>query len=148
MLIPVEAEDPLPAEQFLHLAPLLVNGQAYHRLLLSPATDSLSAVALSERVAEALGTDPGNWVVRRAPLAFLLGEFPSVAEADEEGARLRDLGVPGYVLAVAYSDGREAYRVYAGAYADETDAGHLQGLLGYAGLTEASLEPRLGTTPP
>jgi hypothetical protein len=58
--------------------------------------------------------------------------------------KLHTLGLPAYVLRVEMSDGSAEYRIYVGAYLDETEALHLSGLLAEQGLADAPLVERRG----
>lgn len=131
----------------LYTAPVRVGGTGYHRLLLGPAPDSAGAAALAAETAEALGADPGGWVVRPTPLAFHLGEYGSLEEAGSEVTRWQEEGIPVYVLSVMYSDSTLGFRVYAGAYADATEATYLGEMLSAVGVGTAPLIPRVGTLP-
>lgn len=128
-------------------APVSVQGAVVHRVLAGPASDSLGAVSVAERVGEATGLDPAAWVARRTPLAFQLGEMPEMEAARRRADVLVGLGVPAYVLAVSYSDGSTRFRVYAGAYADAGEASYLSALLEERGLSSASLSDRTGRLP-
>jgi len=128
-------------------APVDMGGQVLHRVLAGTSADSTAALALGARVAEAAGIGAGDWVARRTPLAFQLGEMPDAEAASRRSEVLQGLGVPSYVLAVTYSDGSVRFRVYAGAYADEAEASYLSGLLNERGLSSATLSERTGRLP-
>ena len=73
-----------------------------------------------------------------------------MAERDAAETRAQELeavDVPAYVLAVDYSDGSVRYRVYAGAFADRTEASSLSALLQKQGLDGATLSDRIGRLP-
>jgi len=129
------------------VVPVEVNGRSYYRALAGPATDSADAAALRERIASATGRDPTDWVLRRTPQAFEMGEMPDLQAAQEQVGVLRGLDVPAYVLAVDYSDGSVAFRVYAGAYADEAEASLLLRHIADSGLSAAHLSDRKGRLP-
>jgi hypothetical protein len=128
-------------------APVDMGGQVLHRVLAGAAADSIAALALGARVAEAAGIGAGDWVARWTPRAFQLGEMPDAEAALRRSEVLQGLGVPSYVLAVTYSDGSVRFRVYAGAYADEAEASYLSGLLKERGLSSATLSERTGRLP-
>lgn len=127
--------------------PVTVDGTLVHRVLAGPAADSAGAVQLAESVAATAGLDPSGWVARWTPLAFQLGEMPERSAAQRRAGVLEELGVPAYVLAVPYADGSVRFRVYAGAYADASEASYLSGLLDERGLSSASLSDRTGRLP-
>ena len=128
-------------------APVDVSGTVFHRVLAGPAQDSAGALELASRVAATSGADPSRWVARRTPRAFQLGETPELDAAQRRSDVLDGLGIPAYILAVDYDDGTVRYRVYAGAYADESEASYLSGLLQERGLSTATLSDRIGRLP-
>ncbi|MDP2957995.1 MAG: SPOR domain-containing protein [Longimicrobiales bacterium] len=142
----LELSGKIPGVLFI-TAPVEIEGSVVHRVMAGPAEDSAAAVSLAGRVAEATGLDPTTWVARWTPLAYQLGEMPELEAARRRSDVLVGLGVPAYVLAVAYSDGSTRFRVYAGAYADETEASYLSGLLQERGLSSATLSDRTGRLP-
>ena len=127
--------------------PVDVQGTVMHRVLAGPATDSAAAVALADRVGQSAGLDPAGWVARWTPRAFQLGEMADLEAARRRAGVLTGMGVPAYVLAVPFSDGSLRFRVYAGAYADASEASYLSGLLDERGLSSASLSERTGHLP-
>lgn len=129
---------------FAILAPVRVDGTVYHRVLVGPATDSMSAEALADRLALETAVSRASWVVRTTPLAFELGELLDEEATARRVEVLRGLGVPAYSLAIDFSDGTTRYRVYAGAYADEEEASYLQSHLIAQGLDNATLTTRIG----
>jgi hypothetical protein len=129
---------------FAILAPVRVDGTVYHRVLVGPATDSMSAEALADRLALETAVSRASWVVRTTPLAFELGELLDEEATARRVEGLRGLGVPAYSLAIDFSDGTTRYRVYAGAYADEQEASYLQSHLVAQGLDNATLTTRIG----
>ena len=132
---------------FLAMAPVEIDGTVFHRLLVGPAQDSAEAVGLLARVAQASGLNASDLIVRATPLAFELGEVNELEAAARRAEVLRGLDVPAYVLAVEYADGAVRYRVYAGAYADETEARYLLGLLAERLVNSAVLRQRTGRLP-
>lgn len=128
---------------FLAVSPVMVDGAVFHRVLVGPAVDTASANALADRIAGETGADRSGWLVRETPLAFLLGEMADIESATARVDELRELDVPAYLLAIDYSDGSTAYRVYAGAYSDEREASYLLTHLESKGL-DATLSTRLG----
>jgi hypothetical protein len=84
--------------------------------------DSASARAaldeLTSRGVVAEGT------VRVTPLSFLLGEYPTAEEADARIASLAARGIPAYAL------GEGPFRVWAGAFQDESESRVLASALG------------------
>ncbi len=129
------------------VAPVNLDGTVFYRVLAGPATDSLEAAALAERLAAAGTLGAGDWVVRHTPLAFHLGEMGDPETARQRVEALEAMGIPAYVLAVDYQDRQVRYRVYAGAYAHEAEAEYLLGRMEAQGLNNATLVTRVGRLP-
>jgi len=127
--------------------PVSVNGTVYHRVMAGPATDSADAAALASHVANTARLDPAGWVIRATSGAFHLGETDELATAQERADELSQSGLPAYVMAVDYSDGSIAYRIYVGAYADEAEAAYLSSVLAEQGLGRATFSHRTGRLP-
>jgi hypothetical protein len=125
-------------------APIVAGGTVYHRLLAGLAPDADAASRLSGVLSQAISESSANWIVRDAPLAFEMSRSPQLVVATERRDELHTLGLPAYVLRVEMSDGSAEYRVYVGAYLDETEALHLRGLLAEQGLADAPLVERRG----
>ena len=121
-----------------------------YALVVGPAYSSVEAERLRVPVAvafELLNPDPTSWAVQEASYAFLLGEYATLEEAAVRVVELALLGVPAYVLRVAYPDGPPALRVYGGAFGDEEQARPMARLLREAGLSESPLTERRGELP-
>ncbi len=108
------------------ISPVEVDGQTFWRVLAGPAADSTDAEALRQVLGLEIGgptsTVGADWVVRRTPLTFLLGEESSLSSANALADAMRDSGAPAYVLEVRYSDDSSRYHVYAGAFASVEEA--------------------------
>jgi hypothetical protein len=127
--------------------PVSAAGILQHRVLAGPATDAAAADALVGRLRAALGTDVGQAQPIATPRAFQLGEMPELDAALRRMAVLAGLEIPAYVLAVDYQDGSVRYRVYAGAYAEESEGVGLARLLQERGLSASALTERIGRVP-
>ncbi len=125
-------------------APIVAGGTVYHRLLAGLAPDADAASRLSGVLSQVISESSANWIVRDAPLAFEMSRSPQLVVATERRDELHTLGLPAYVLRVEMSDASAEYRVYVGAYLDETEALHLRGLLAEQGLADAPLVERRG----
>jgi hypothetical protein len=136
----------VPGVLFLSV-PVEVEGTLFYRVLAGPAADSAAVLALASRIAESASLDPSPWMARWTPLAFQFGEAQDREAAELRVDALEGLGVSAYVLAVDYSDGAIRYRVFAGAFADATEASYLSGLLDERGLSSATLSDRTGRLP-
>lgn len=124
------------------IAPVVVNGQMFYRVLVGAVPDSAGARVLGERVVAA-GLGGGDALLREATLAFDLAAFPDRGLADRRVRELADLFIPAYVVTVPQSDGSERYQVYAGGYANEQEASAMRELLRTNGI-EVPLAPRRG----
>jgi len=129
------------------VAPIMIDGTLFHRVLVGPATDSASAESLADRVAAETGADRSTWVMRETPVAFDLGVYAERDAATRRIEVLVGLDVPAYVLAMDLSDGSTRYRIYAGAYANEQEAIYLRGHLEAQGLNDPTLSTRVGRIP-
>ena len=136
-------------ELLFTVVPSLVRGETWYRTVAGPARDVSEIPGIQQRIEQAnLSILAGRtgWFARRTGMAFLLTEEHSLADADALALRYRGEGIPAYVLAIDYSAGVRLYRVYAGAYAAESEATPLARILADAGV-EAELVPRLGSMP-
>ena len=127
--------------------PVAAGGVLQHRVLAGPVADSSAAAALVGRVAGALGTGAVSPQAIATPRAFQLGEMLDLDAARRRVEVLDGLEIPAYVLAVDYDDGSVRYRVYAGAYAEESEGVGLARLLQERGLSAAALSERIGRVP-
>jgi hypothetical protein len=67
-------------------------------------------------------------------MSFLLDSFDSLSAARGRAEELRALQVPAYVLRREGDAGEERFDVWAGAFADATEAGYLGQILEVNGL--------------
>ncbi len=128
------------------VAPVLVDGSLFHRVIVGPAADEVGAESLSQSVAGIIGGDRSRWMVRPTPKAFLLGEVADRGEAQNLVGSLSRDGIFAYVLRATAREGDATYRIYAGAYADESEAAHMASLLAERGLP-VTLVDRAGVAP-
>jgi hypothetical protein len=118
------------------VSPVEVNGEVLHRLLVGETEDT-AAAALRESLSRTLSQEnPSDWQVRRGPLSFHLGTFETLEAADARVAELRGLSVPAFVLRQppANPAASERFDVWAGAYADASEATYLEGTLNANGI--------------
>ncbi len=127
--------------------PIADGGILRHRVLAGPATDASAAEALVGRLTAAVGAGVGEAEPISTPRAFQLGEMPELDAAVRRVEVLAGLDIPAYVLAVDYEDGSVRYRVYAGAYAEESEGVGLARLLQERGLSASALTERIGRVP-
>jgi hypothetical protein len=128
------------------VSPVDVNGEVFHRLLAGAAADSIAAELRGSLGRTLTQEDPGAWVVRHAPMSFHIGSFETPVEARARAAELHALEIPAYVLHERSNPGRESFEVWAGAYTDAAEAGHLARALELNGI-EPSLVRRTGAPP-
>ena len=131
-------------EHLFVLAPLMVNGQLFHRVLGGLAEDSTDMGTVAQEISTATGKPASPWIVRDTRLAFTLDEIIDKSAAERRVADLRELGIPAYSLSVMYQDESTAHRVLAGAYATASEAEHLGTILLDHELGSARLKPREG----
>ncbi len=93
--------------------------------------DSASARAALDELTAGGVVEEGS--VRVTPLSFLLGEYPTAEEAEARIAGLAARGIPAYAL------GEGPFRVWAGAFQDESESRVLASALG----AESEEIPRL-----
>jgi len=132
-----------PDQAFI-VAPIVANGRTLFRVLGGLAEDRDGLVALRDVLAQETGEAPGPWLVREAPWAFALEDFDDPAAAAERAQGLWIQGVPVYVLVLDMDDGTRVHRIYAGAYANESEAGVLRAILETAGVRGMTLTERRG----
>ncbi|MDP2498292.1 MAG: SPOR domain-containing protein [Candidatus Palauibacterales bacterium] len=131
------------------VAPTPVQGALWHRVYAGSLPDRTSAMSLMERLVEAGAKEEGRaWDVRPVPWSFRLAgdfgrDFGDRSAAESWARRLRERGVPAYVLPVPDGD---AYRVYSGAFEAREDAEALEARLREAGV-DAELTRRTGEAP-
>lgn len=129
------------------IAPVEVEGRAWFRLLAGPAPDRAALDGVRERLAGAGRGGAGDWIVRRAPLAFLVAAHSSLPLARRNVQALGDAGIPSYVLVHRGEDGALRYRVYVGAYANAAEADYMARLLEENRIQDAQLTERRGVRP-
>ena len=141
----VRALDVLEPDLAFLISPTLVDGVLYYRVMAGPVADSAVADSILDRLV-ASGTRGARMgsEIQNLPLAFLIGEFDTLAAASARRDELEQLDLPGYVVRLAYPDG-ERYRLYAGAYAGPADADVMRELLRSAGVPD-SLVTRVGSS--
>jgi hypothetical protein len=136
--------DEEPAMSF-YIAPVVTsNNVMFYHVMAGPVADSASAGALLLRLLEKghkTAAQPGE--VRRAQLAFLLGEYESSGDADAREKEVAELGIPAYVIEVQKPDDTTRFRVYTGAFSSAAEAAAMKQLLVNVGLPD-SLVPRVG----
>jgi len=135
-------------EASFYISPILDRGVLYYRLLAGPVADTAEAAALRGTLMErgivtAAGGAAREDRIEPTPLAFDLGLRGTESSARALEDSLAERGIPGYVVPVRYSDGRERWRVYGGAFPDSMRAGAMSRMLEEADLS-APLVERVG----
>ena len=129
------------------VAPVAVDGLTWYRILAGPLPD-VRPEGLTGAVSRVLGIDPDGWFVRETPLAFLLGEAETLADARARASALEVDGVPVHVLEVPGRPGRAPrYHLYGGGFAGEAEAARMRDILRERGLEDAPLVTRVGRVP-
>ena len=131
-------------EHLFVLAPVMVNGRLFHRVLGGLAEGRAEMGPVVREISTATGESSSPWLVRETRLAFTIDEMVERSAAERRAADLRDLGIPAYALSVIYSDESTAHRVLAGAYANASEAEFLGRILLDHDLGSAKLEQRVG----
>ncbi len=130
------------------VVPVEVQGTRYFRVVSSLAEEQADAEAMRADLAARLGsTDSDQWLVRRAPMTFLVAEASTEEEALGRVEMLGSAGVDTFVMALPRPDGSRVFRVYAGAYANAQEAATMGALLEAAGVSGAALVERRGILP-
>lgn len=131
-----------------YLSPEMNADRLYYHVMAGALPDSAAAERLRNRVDEADLLDSQDLLARLVnlsftPLAFQLGDLPTREAAQARTDSLLNAQVPAYLVALPFSDGSRAWRVYGGAYADSIAAQPMRRLLADAGLS-TQLTPRTG----
>lgn len=132
------------------VTPVLIDGEEQYALVVGPAYSAAEANRLRRPLAvafELLNPDPDSWTVQERPYSFFLGEYEALADANERARALASMSIPSVALRVGYSDGKRAFRVYGGAFTDESEAGGMGRILRDNGLGDVPLTERRGRLP-
>jgi len=129
------------------VAPTPIRGVIYHRVFAGAVETRAEAQTLmDDLVASGRKDEAGAWHLRPSNLAFALGVYGDRTSAERRIAELADEGLPAYALTAPFGEGT-AWRVYAGAYNSEPEAGPMAEMLRAAG-EPAELTSRRGIVPP
>jgi cell division septation protein DedD len=124
-----------------YIAPTVVQGSLFYRVLAGPLPDSATAAAVRDTlVAKRIKTMTLASDLLATPYAFLIGTFNRRNEAQTKAAEATASGVPAYVVPVADTAGVTTYRVYAGAFSGQGDAQFLRESLKNAALPDSLVE--------
>ncbi|MEN8144920.1 MAG: SPOR domain-containing protein, partial [Gemmatimonadota bacterium] len=127
------------------IAPTPVRQRVYYRVLSGALRDAAAADQfMQELVSSGRKEEYRRWDMRPVRLAYVIGDFRTLAEAYAEKSRLRGDRIPAYVLRGG-SNGLP-YRVYSGAFESTSAAADLGLRLRQAGH-DVQLEQRRGTHP-
>ena len=129
------------ASMQFYIAPTVVQGSLFYRVLAGPLPDSATAAAIRDTlVARRIKTMTLASDLLATPYAFLIGTFDRRNEAQAKAAEATASGVPAYVVAVGNPAGATTYRVYAGAFSGQGDAQFLRESLKNAALPDSLVE--------
>lgn len=107
-----------------YVAPTPVRGRLYYRVLFGVYEDRADAAAgMADLVADGRKDVARDWDIRPVRLAYDLGTFAEREAAEGRTAALHETEIPAYVLRDTATG--PLYRVYAGAFSSEADAGPL-----------------------
>jgi cell division septation protein DedD len=124
-----------------YIAPTVVQGSLFYRVLAGPLADSATAVAVRDTLmARRVKTFTSASDLLHAPYAFLLGSFSRRNEAVARGEQAAARGIPTYIVPIGDAGGIAQYRVYAGAYTGPGDAEFLREILEAASLPDSLVE--------
>ncbi len=127
-----------------YMAPVSIGGSVWYRVLAGPVTDRETGLALMRKLVDAnLKTAFDDWAVRPTTYAFLLGELDTREEAQARVTALAQQDIPAYVVPIRYEPEGVRYRVYGGAFENQTAAAVMQEMLINAGI-DARLVERVG----
>ncbi len=127
-----------------YLAPVPIRESVWFRVLAGPVTSRDEGLQLMERlIEEEIKSDYDTWAVRPTGYAFLLGEFQTSREAGDRVVVLAQQDIPAYIVTIRYEPGEPRYRVYGGAFENETTANVMAEMLAEAGI-DATLVERVG----
>lgn len=129
-----------PNMQF-YIAPTVVQGSLFYRVLAGPLPDSSRAAAVRDTLmSRRIKTFTSSSDLLETPLAFLIGSFGRRAEAEAKVAEAASKGIPTYIVPVGDAGGAVQYKVYAGAYTGPGDAEFLREILERASLPDTLVE--------
>jgi len=121
------------------VVPVVRDDALYYRVASGPLADSVAAAALRDTmVARREQRAASEAEVQRAPLVFLLGEYPTQDSADARVNGLRRLEIPSYVVPMAGPP--ESFRVYVGGYAVPAEARVMREILQSVGEPDVLVE--------
>ena len=124
-----------------YIAPTVVQGSLFYRVLAGPLPDSATAVAVRDTlVAKRIKTMTLASDLLATPYAFLIGTFNRRTEAQAKAAEAATKGIPAYVVPVGDPAGATTYRVYAGAFSGQGDAQFLRETLKGVALPDSLVE--------
>jgi hypothetical protein len=129
------------------VAPVEVDQRPWFRLLAGPAADLDDLSLVRERLTGSPTGGPGDWIVRRAGLAYLVAAPRSPDLAQRRVQALASAGIPAHILQFTREDGVSEFRVYVGAYADAAEAGYMGRILEENNIDDARLTERRGIQP-
>ena len=124
-----------------YIAPTVVQGSLFYRVLAGPLPDSASAVALRDTlIARRIKTISAASDVVETPFAFLLGTYDSQTDAETRAQDVARMNIPSYIVPISTTGGAIKYALYAGAYSGRGDAEFMRGILQGASLPDTLVE--------
>jgi hypothetical protein len=124
-----------------YIAPTVLQGSIFYRVLAGPLPDSATAAAVRDTlITRRIKTFTSSSDVLETPYAFLIGSFAARSEAETKASEARAKGIPTYILPAGAAGGAVQFKVYAGAYTGPGDAEFLREILERASLPDTLVE--------
>lgn len=117
------------------VAPVELDGVAYHRVMGGLVADSSAALALGAELAREGSGGIGEWIARPSGWVLDFGEHKDRATAEQELERIRSEGIPAQLAEIRFTDQTVRYRIYAGGYRDAAEASYLASVAEASGLS-------------
>lgn len=135
-----QLQDDEPDLRF-YIAPIVVQGALFYRVMAGPVADSTHAAALVDSLVERrIKTITSGRDVLATPLAFLLGEYTGPGAAQAQQQQVARKNIPSYIVEVKSPNGSTHYKLYAGAFTGPGDAEFMRSILKAAGLSDNLVE--------
>ncbi|HEY0671879.1 MAG TPA: SPOR domain-containing protein [Longimicrobiales bacterium] len=124
-----------------YIAPTVVQGSLFYRVLAGPLPDSSAAVAVRDTLlARRIRTFTTSSDLVEAPYAFLIGSFDRRQDAETAASQTLPNGIPTYIVPVRVPGSANQYRVYVGTYTGPGDAAFMRTILRGASLPDTLVE--------
>ncbi|HET6763010.1 MAG TPA: SPOR domain-containing protein, partial [Longimicrobiaceae bacterium] len=134
-----------------YVVPELNQDRLFYKVFAGMLADTAQAAAVRDRLVAAGDADTagvtGPWqLIQPRPWAYDLGLFDTDSAATVHADSLAEQNVPTYVVPIPFSDGRDRFRVYGGAFADSLAARPMLRIIQFAHVSPP-LVRRTGRAP-